>query len=229
MAIVTASLTKFDPVEIERNAQMLMNRVADAGGDTSTVRLMAVTKAFDAGAPNAAADAGLVLLGESYVQEFVAKLDSVSESAAAAEWHFIGRLQRNKVRQLPECASVIQSIDRESLAAEVARRRPGQKVFVQANLGDEPQKGGCAMTAVPHLVASCRDLGLVVSGVMGVAEQAEASVVRRQYEALAAIADELELVERSMGMTGDLEEAVMAGSTMLRIGTALFGSRPPRS
>jgi len=226
---VTPSLTTFDVAAIERNAEILLNRIVDAGGDLSRVRLMAVTKAFDAGAPNAAVAAGMLLLGESYVQEFVAKLDHVAEAALEAEWHFIGRLQRNKVRRLPECASVIQSVDNEALAAEIARRRPGQTVFVQANLGDEPQKGGCPMDGISTLVAKCRDLGLQVEGVMGVAEQAEPDVVLRQYQELASVADELELAERSMGMTGDLESAVAAGSTMVRIGTALFGSRPAKA
>jgi len=225
---VTTSLTTFDPVAIERNAQMLLNRVVDAGGDLAHVRLMAVTKAFDAGAPNAAAAAGLILFGESYVQEFVAKLEATTEAASAAEWHFIGRLQRNKVRHLPECVSVIQSVDRESLAVEIAKRRPGQTVYIQANLGDEPQKGGCPVDGVADLVDRCRALGLTVDGVMGVAEQAHADVVLRQYQTLASVADELELRERSMGMTGDLDAAVAAGSTMVRIGTALFGSRPAR-
>ena len=81
---------------------------------------------------------------------------------------------------------------------------------------------------IPGLVARCRDLGLEVDGVMGVAEQAGPAVVLRQYQALSSVADELELPERSMGMTGDLEAAVAAGSTMVRIGTALFGPRPSR-
>lgn len=225
---MTNSEASFDPEVIERNAQAQLNRIVDAGGDLSRVRLMAVTKAFGAEAVNAASLAGMSLLGESYVQELVAKLDHVNEAAKAAEWHFIGRLQRNKVRHLPECVSVIQSVDRQSLAAEIARRRPGQSIYVQVNLGDEPQKGGCGIDDVGTLVSVCRDLGLDVGGLMGVAELAPESVTLAQYKVLASLADDLELEERSMGMTGDLESAVKAGSTMVRVGTALFGPRPQK-
>ena len=210
---------------VAERAEKIVARIAAAGGDPTHVRVMAVTKAFGSDAIEAAVCAGLTLIGESYVQEFVGKVDELGASMAP-EYHFIGRLQRNKVRQLPAAVDTIQSVDRSSLASEIARRRPGQKVLVQVNIGNEAQKGGCAVTDAAALVAECVELGLHVDGLMGVAELAGDDEVFGQYSTLDRLADELGLRVRSMGMTGDLELAVRAGSTMVRVGTALFGPRP---
>lgn len=215
--------------EVARKAALVRDRICEAGGDPAAVRLLAVTKGFEAQIVSDAVDAGLDLLGESYVQEFAAKVRSLPEHVVLAPtWHFVGRLQRNKVRSLPP-VDVIQSVDRQSLAAEIARRLPGQRILVQMNISGEPQKGGCPPAEIADLVGYCADAGLRVEGLMGIAAQARAEVVFEQFAKLRSLADELGLQERSMGMSGDLEAAVRAGSTIVRIGTAIFGPRPSHS
>jgi len=211
---------------IARNVEVIRDRITHAGGDPGAIRLLAVTKGFGPHVVSDAVDAGLDLLGESYVQEFVAKLESLPDKVASApSWHFVGRLQRNKVRSLPS-VDVVQSVDRKSLAAEIARRRPGQRILVQVNISGEAQKGGCRLVDVAELVKYCTDMGLSVDGLMGVAAQTNPEAALQQFVSLSSLADQLDLRERSMGMTADLEAAVRAGSTMVRVGSALFGPRP---
>jgi pyridoxal phosphate enzyme (YggS family) len=203
---------------------VVRQRIADAGGDPDTVKVVAITKGFGAEAVHAAIGAGLEHLGENYAQDLVAKAATVREASPC--WHFVGRLQRNKVRSLASLVRLWESIDRVSLAEEIARRAPGAAVLVQVNISAEATKGGSEPDATPGLVAAARDLGLDVRGLMGVAapDPAEAP---RQFAGLAALADDLGLPERSMGMTHDLEAAVREGATIVRVGTALFGPRPP--
>lgn len=221
----------FDPDTVARRRDRLRDRIADAGGHPDEVDILAVTKAFDPRAAIAALTIGMADLGENYVQELAAKADEVAAAGetlgVAPRWHFIGGLQRNKINALPEVASV-QSVDRVSLANALGSRRPGQSVLIQVNIGDEPQKGGCAVADTPALVAASRDAGLDVRGLMGVARQAADDDTLAQFRSLVDLADRLELAERCIGMSGDLELAVRAGTTMVRVGTALFGPRPPR-
>ncbi|MEZ5283026.1 MAG: YggS family pyridoxal phosphate-dependent enzyme [Acidimicrobiales bacterium] len=217
------------PEEIARRVERIRNQIADAGADPAAVVLVAVTKGFGAQHVLAAHRAGLVDLGESYVQEFADKRADAAVAAIEAEvrWHFIGRLQTNKVRSLGG-VELVQSVDRMSLVSELAKRRPGQHVLVQVNIGDEPQKGGCSFGELDSLVEAANSGGLVVDGLMGVARIADAAGTRRQFDRLIAAADRHGLAIRSIGMSGDLEIAVAAGSTMVRVGTAIFGDRPPR-
>ena len=221
----------FDVDTIARNAEAIFNRIVDAGGDLDRVRLLSVTKALDPSAARGALRAGLFDLGENYVQELASKAEALSieepDLAEVVRWHFIGGLQRNKINQLPEVA-LIHSVDRVSLARAIATRRPGQAVLVQVNIGDESNKGGCAPGDTAELVAQAVDAGLDVVGLMGVARVAAPDDTQRQFELLAGLADRIGLAERSMGMSSDLDIAVRAGSTMVRVGTALFGPRPPR-
>jgi len=208
-------------------AAAVRDRIEAAGGDPEQVRIVAVTKGFGPEAPRAALAAGLVHLGENYAQELVAKADALGEERPC--WHFIGRLQRNKVRSLASLVSLWESVDRPELGAEIAKRAPGATVLVQVNISGEEAKGGCAPQAAGRLVAGLVDLGLDVRGLMGVARAGPPEVARPQFARLARLGDELGLAERSMGMSGDLEAAVAEGSTMVRVGTALFGPRPPVS
>lgn len=224
--------TVFDPAAIAERHQRLVERIVDAGGDPAVVKVLAVSKALPPDAAVAAVEAGLLDLGENYAQELVAKAPQVAAALAGRDvqprWHFIGGLQRNKINSLPDVAC-IHSVDRESLANAIATRRPGQTVMVQVNIGDEPQKSGCDLADTSSLVAVARDSGLDVVGLMGVARPADDADTLGQFRKLVELADELELPERSIGMSGDLELAVRAGSTMVRVGTALFGPRPPRT
>jgi pyridoxal phosphate enzyme (YggS family) len=189
---------------------------------------VAVTKGQPAEAVRDAVAAGLTDLGESYPQELVAKaaaLEDVLEAGPPLRWHCIGRLQRNKVKQVAPLVHLWQSIDRLSLAGEVARRAPGAAVLVQVNVSGAAQQGGCTPAQAPAVVEGCADLGLDVRGLMAIGPQGAPDEVRAGFRALRALADRLELAERSMGMSDDLELAVAEGSTMVRVGSALFGPR----
>jgi uncharacterized pyridoxal phosphate-containing UPF0001 family protein len=190
------------------------------------VRLLAVTKGFGPRVVALATSVGLVDLGESYAQELRAKVAATAEVAPPPRWHFIGNLQRNKVRQVAGAVHLWQSVDRRSLGEEIARRAPGAAVLVQVDLAGVAGRGGCRPDEVPDLVAALRDLGLEVRGLMGVAPRGTPEEARPGFRALVAQADRLGLAERSIGMTGDLEVAVEEGSTMVRVGRALFGPRP---
>lgn len=198
-------------------------RIEAAGGDAE-VKVLAVTKGFGAEAIEAAVAAGLGAVGENYAQELEAKR---SASLPPVEWHFIGRLQRNKVRRVAHLVDVWQSIDRIELGREIAKRAPNARVFVQVNFAGELQKGGVSPSATAELVEALRSLGLAVEGLMTVGVMGDAAASARAFVQCSELADGLGLVERSMGMTADLEAAVGAGSTMVRVGTALFGPRQP--
>lgn len=216
----------------------LRRRIDDAGGEH--VRVVAVTKGFGADALVAAGAAGADACGESYAQELVAKAEALGllaggPAADRAPWaaggsippvHFIGRLQRRKVRQVAPHVALWQSVDRLELGAEIARRAPGAHVLVQVNCSGEDHKGGCSLADAPELVDQLHQLGLTVDGLMGMGPMGPPEDARPGFEALVAMAERLGLPERSIGMSGDLEVAVAAGATMVRVGTDLFGARP---
>ena len=160
----------------------------------------------------------MIDVGENRAQELLAKT-----AVHGAQWHFLGQLQRNKVRQLAPWVSCWQSVDRPELGAEIARRAPGARVFVEVNVGEEPQKGGCVPAAVPALVDSLRTDGLDVVGLMTVPPHGDDP--RRWFGQLREQAAALGLVELSMGMSDDYELAVEEGATTVRVGRALFGAR----
>ncbi|HEY4378296.1 MAG TPA: YggS family pyridoxal phosphate-dependent enzyme [Acidimicrobiales bacterium] len=217
-----------DPAVVARRADEVRHRIAAAGGDPARVTLVAVTKGFGPDAAAAALAAGLVDLGENYAQELVHKAEVLAGAEPRPRWHAIGRLQRNKVKALAPWVALWQSIDRLDLGLEVARRAPGAAVLIQVNVSDEPQKGGAAPEAVDGLQARLTDAGLDVRGLMAVGATGPPEAARAGFRVVRQIADRLELGERSMGMTGDLEGAVAEGATMVRVGTALFGARALR-
>jgi pyridoxal phosphate enzyme (YggS family) len=192
---------------------------ARAGRDLASVTLVAATKTVDPERVQQVIDAGVVNVGENRAQELLAKT-----AVHGARWHFLGRLQRNKVRQLAPWLVCWQSVDRPELGAEIARRAPGARVLVEVNVGEESQKGGCAPSAVPALVDALRGDGLDVAGLMTVPPHGDDP--RRWFARLREQAVALELPELSMGMTDDFEVAVEEGATMVRVGRALFGARP---
>jgi len=200
--------------------ERVRSRIADAGGDPQRITIVGA-KPPTVDACRAAIDAGLTHLGENRAQELLAKAPEVDGVA----WHFIGRLQTNKVRALASVVGLWETVDRADAVDEVARRAPGARVLVQVNISDEPQKGGCAVADAPVLVAQARDAGLVVAGLMGIAAMGPPESARPAFRRLRHLADDLALVERSMGMSADLEVAVQEGATIVRVGTALFGAR----
>jgi pyridoxal phosphate enzyme (YggS family) len=210
-------------MDVRARASAIRRRVA-AAGDPSRVRIVAVTKGFGADAVDAAIRAGITDIGESYAQELLAKEPLVKREGA--RWHFIGRLQTNKVRAICGLVEVWHSIDRATLGDEVAKRSPGAKVLLQVNVSDETQKGGCSPPEAPQLVRRFQQSGLEVLGLMTVGRAGSPAETRRGFAQLRRLADDLGLVECSMGMSDDLEIAVEEGSTMIRVGRALFGERP---
>jgi pyridoxal phosphate enzyme (YggS family) len=219
--------------DLSQRLSRVRARIADAGGDPDRVAILAVTKRVAVERVREALELGLLDLGESYVQELAAKADEIDalldqrplDGGQRPRWHLIGRLQRNKVRLAAPHVHLWQSVDRLSLAAELARRAPGAAVLVQVNVAGEAQQGGCPPERVAAVVEGCRDLGLEVRGLMAIGAQGPPDAVRASFRTVRALADDLALPERSMGMSGDHEAAVAEGSTMVRVGSDLFGPR----
>lgn len=215
-----------------------MNRAAELGADPSSVKIVAVTKSRSAAEAAAAVAAGICDLGENYAGELAdkaAELSGTAPSAAspppdlsaptkdpAPRWHFIGNIQRNKVRKIAGCVSFWQSVDRQSAAAEIARRQPGARVLLQISPRRVPGRGGCPASEVPLLLEQSRAVGLSVEGLMSMALPGPPEEVRAEFQALRSLADSLELPVRSMGTSSDWELALLEGSSMLRLGKILF-------
>lgn len=213
-------MTAVDAAVISGRLSALRERISRIGGER--VQIIGVTKTHDVELVRAAMEAGITEIGENYAQETVAKLTGLDLRPTV---HFIGQLQRNKVRKLVGLVDVWQTIDRIDLGAEIAKRDPGARVMVQVDISGEDAKGGCLPADTEHLVDELRGAGLDVIGLMGVAMLAEATEVRPGFRLLRSLVDELGLAECSMGMSGDLDIAVEEGSTMVRVGTGLFGHR----
>jgi PLP dependent protein len=172
-------------------------------------------------------EAGQRSFGENRVQEAQTKWPTVRASFPDLRLHLVGQLQSNKAAEAVALFDAIHSVDRPSLADALAKATVAQgrtpELFVQVNIGAEPQKGGCAVGDLPALLAHCRTRGLVISGLMCVPP---ADTEAAPYFALLAkLAHDHALARLSMGMSGDYETAVMLGATNVRVGTALFGPR----
>ena len=191
------------------------------------VALVGVTKTFGSEAWRFAKIAGCDAVGENYAQEVVAKAAEVA-LADRLPVHFIGQLQSNKIKQLAGIVNVWQSVDRLSLLTEIAKRSPQTaQVLLQVNVTGEEGKGGCLPAEIGNLSHAAKDLGIDVLGLMTVGPTNEDPVVTRTtFRTLRTLVNEHGLQLCSMGMTGDLEIAVEEGSTMVRVGSALFGNRP---
>ncbi len=203
------------------------DRIARAGGDWQSVTVVAVTKGFGPDAVQAAYHAGVRDFGENYAQELLGKWKASSERSLPAplRWHFLGGVQRNKVRHLAPVVHAWQGVDRIGEGVEIARHAPGAAVLVQVNVTAAPQRNGCSWEEAPALVDALRDQDLDVRGLMCVGPRRDP---RPQFRRLAQLAGQLGLSEVSMGMSEDFEVAVQEGATSVRVGTALFGPRPDR-
>jgi hypothetical protein len=218
------------PVDADVVAQRLADvrrRIVASGGDARRVTVVAVTKTFGSDAVLAALGAGLADIGENYAQELIEKAAAVVQARPAAppRWHFIGAVQRNKVRGLAPVVDVWGAIGRRDAGRAVARVAPGARVLVQVNATGEPAKSGYAPSETAREVAALREVGLDVVGLMTIGRAGPPEQSRPAFATVSALADELGLSERSMGMSADLEVAIEEGSTMVRIGSALFGAR----
>lgn len=227
--------TAGDAVRVAAGLATVRRRIASAarssGRDPGDVRLVAVSKFQPVAAIAAAVRAGHHDFGESRAQELRAKLGAVPSSV---RWHFVGRLQRNKVAQVVGSVVLIHSVDRarlvDAIATQAARRGMSQDVLVQVNVLGEQRKGGCAVEDVPPLLAQAAALpGITVRGLMAIPplDASPAAVFARVAALRATLAERFpQLTELSLGMSADLEEGIRHGATIVRIGTAVFGPRP---
>lgn len=205
----------------------LRERISVLGG--SEIDIVAVTKGFGSRALSLAAECGFKMVGENYAQELGTKWSEISqEKRDSLQVHFIGGVQTNKVRKVANIVGVWQTVDRRSLVEELAKRCPGCSVMIQLKLTQNESQGGCDIAHAGELVSVAISRGLEVTGAMGIGPQGEIDSIRAAYRKLVSFADEHGLEHRSIGMTNDLEVAIESGSTMIRIGTALFGDRPSR-
>jgi pyridoxal phosphate enzyme (YggS family) len=220
--------------DISTNLERVRERVARAaercGRRPDDVLLVGVSKTVDVARIREAVGAGLRALGENRVQEAKEK---VAEVGRPVPWHLIGHLQTNKVRDALALFDVIQSLDRLELAREIDRRTQGRavEVLLQVNVGGEASKGGFEPGEVgAALEAVAAFPALRVRGLMTIPPAVErAEDARPWFRSLADLAKRHRLGELSMGMSADFEVAIEEGATMVRVGTAIFGARPPRA
>lgn len=219
------------PMSPDDRLAAVRDRIASAARlarrDPAQVTLIAISKTHPAEAIRPLLDAGQRDFGENRVQEAQAKWPALRAAFPDVRLHLVGQLQSNKAADAVAIADAIHSVDRASLVAALARamdagdRRPA--CFLQVNIGDEPQKGGCAVAELPDLLAAARAADLPVAGLMCVPP---AAIEPAPYFALLAkIARDHGLDGLSMGMSEDVEQAVMLGATHVRVGSALFGAR----
>ncbi len=232
------------PESIRERVAAVRARIAEAarraGREPDEVTLVGASKRMPRELALAAVEAGVEHLGENYVQEAASKIAWVAERASRTPtWHLIGRLQRNKARDALRLFQMVETVDRPSLARELARRAEDAgrilPVLLQVNLSEEPQKAGAAAADVPALLELCGgQAGLRVEGLMTIPAPEEDpercrpafARLRELYERLRGEPGGEHLRELSMGMSGDYAIAVEEGATLVRVGTALFGPRP---
>ncbi len=223
---------------ISANLQAVNARIAKAcaaaGRNPAAVALLAVAKTFPAAALRAAHAAGQRAFGENYLQEALAKQAELAD--LDLEWHFIGPLQSNKTRPVAERFAWVHSVERLRIAERLADQRPAAlpplNVCVQVNVSGEASKSGCAPDEAPALCRAVAALPrLRLRGLMAIPEPTQDSALaRRRFAVLRQLRDRLNgeglaLDTLSMGMSDDLEAAIMEGATIVRVGTAIFGER----
>ena len=226
------------PQPLAARVDQLNKRIARAceaaGRSPDCVTLLAVSKTRSSAEIEQAVSASIQRFGENYLDEAAAKQDELALSGL--EWHFIGPIQSNKTRAIAERFDWVQSVDREKIVRRLGEQRSGDKpalnVALQVNIDREPQKAGCEPEAVEQLARQVAGFAsLKLRGLMAIPSaenppgrtRAAFARMRALFESLAA--DHAGVDTLSMGMSGDLEEAIAEGTTMVRIGTALFGPR----
>ncbi len=227
---------QFSPAALQMVRARIARAAERAGRDPGSVRLLAVSKQQPAAMVRAAVTAGQAEFGENYVQEGIDKVAALADVPGLA-WHFIGQLQGNKTREVAECFDWVHTVDRERIASRLSAQRPRDaaplQVLLQVRLADEPGKGGVTPTAAPALATAVAALPrLQLRGLMCIPPPATDMAAQRQpfrqlrelLESLNAAGHALDTL--SMGMSDDLEAAVLEGATIVRVGTAIFGRRP---
>jgi len=227
----TASTSAAD---VAANRAQILARIAAAaravGRDPAAVTLVGASKAQPAERIQAALDAGQRAFGENYVQEAIAHWPGRRERYPDLALHMIGPIQTNKVRDVVAGFDVVETLDRPKLARALAKEMDHQgrrlPCFIQVNIGLEASKAGVAPAETDAFVAACRELGLDVVGLMAIPPADEEPSLH--FALLGQIAARNGLSELSMGMSADFEIAVQFGATHVRVGSGLFGARPPR-
>ena len=227
---------------IEEKLQAVRRAIAQAATEArrppDSVTLLAVSKTFGADAVLAAAAAGQTAFGENYLQEALDKIATVRQALpqSAIEWHFIGPIQSNKTRPIAEHFDWVHTVEREKIAARLSEQRPEGmaelNICLQVNISGEASKSGVApddLPALAHAVAKLPRLRL--RGLMAIPEpQTDPALQRAAFAQLRVLyellrADGLPLDTLSMGMSADLQPAVLEGATIVRVGSAIFGAR----
>ena len=217
--------------------QRIQQACQAAGRDPASVGLLAVSKLQPAQAVRQAQQAGQQAFGENYVQEALDKMAALADLRGAIEWHLIGPLQSNKTRVVAEAFDWVHSVDRLKIAQRLSDQRPAQlpplNVCLQVNISGEASKSGLLPQEVAQVAAAVSALPrLRLRGLMSIPEPAQGLQAQQApHRALRLMQQELNqrglaLDTLSMGMSDDLEAAVAEGSTMVRVGTAIFGARP---
>ncbi|HSV70125.1 MAG TPA: YggS family pyridoxal phosphate-dependent enzyme [Methylibium sp.] len=222
--------------KIQQVSERIARACDAAQRPVASVTLLAVSKTQRPEAVREALAAGLTRFGENYVQEALDKMAALAERRAELEWHLIGPLQSNKTRAVAEAFDWVHSVDRLKLAERLSAQRPDSlpplQVCLQVNISGEASKSGVAPDELPALARAVAALPrLRLRGLMAIPEPAEGLAAQRKpHQALRELferlrADGLPLDTLSMGMTADLEAAVLEGATIVRVGTAIFGAR----
>ena len=208
-----------------RNLSTVREDIAREGREDVTI--VAVTKGFGASAIELAARHGLHAVGENYAQEMLEKVVDL-DSDPDLEVHFIGRVQRNKVRKVAPHVTLWQSVARPEILEEISRRCASPSVLIQVRPGDDDSKDGVEPEQVGPMLEMASELGVTVEGLMTIGVLGDPEATRLAFSEVDDLALKFGLTERSMGMSGDYLDALRAGSTMLRLGSQLFGPRPAR-
>ena len=210
-----------------------MAEAAEATGRSpDSITLVAISKAHPAPVARQALTTGHRVFGENRVQEAEEKWPALKDEFADAELHLVGALQRNKVHRAVALCDVIQTVDRPklayALADEISKSGRQPQCFIQVNTGEEPQKGGILPEAADAFIAECQDiLGPALRGLMCIPPLDQKPSLH--FALLGEIAARNGLQELSMGMSGDFETAIRLGATHVRVGTGVFGERPPNT
>jgi PLP dependent protein len=222
--------------KLQEVRQRIVGACAASARPVQSVTLLAVSKTFPAAAVREAFAAGQRAFGENYVQEALAKIDALADLRPAIEWHLIGPLQSNKTREVAAAFDWVHTVDRLKVAERLSAQRPdglpALNLCIQVNISGEASKSGVAPAELSALARAVAALPrIVLRGLMSIPEPtddvaAQRASHRRARELIDALrADGLALDTLSMGMSADLEAAIAEGSTLVRVGTAIFGAR----
>jgi uncharacterized pyridoxal phosphate-containing UPF0001 family protein len=213
---------------VVEHLEVVRRRIEACGRDPAEVTIVAVTKGFTPAAAAVALSAGVADIGENYADELLHKAATISETPEGpvrARWHYLGAIQRRKVKDLAPVVDCWQTVSRVAEAEAIAGHAGAATVMVEVETTGLPGRNGCPPSATGELVCAMRGLGLEVRGLMVMGPPGPPELSRETFRIAARLGAELGLRDLSMGMSGDLEVAVEEGATIVRVGRALFGQR----